>query len=212
MPAPVINLIERSRLPPDMQSAWDAMMQVSGETTSIEAMANSQAASRWYLEDFYGKLFNGAAPGLRLDQRTKELLRLRLSKGHGCHVCNSGNEIAARQHGFSEAQIQGTLHPSPDLFDERDRAVIDLAAQIDLSNMQGLLTSDLYARLRRYYADAEIVEMGMIAAFLTGMAKFLFVFDLVTREAGCPIVRPAGERQAGVPATSARPTTPGTFA
>ena len=59
--------------------------------------------------------------------------------------------------------------------------------------MEGLLTTELYASLKKHFDDAQIVEMGMIAAFLTGMAKFLFVFDLVTREVQCPIVRPTAD-------------------
>jgi len=190
MSEPVIGRIPRDQLSPDLQHAWDAMNKISGEALSIEVMAQNPAAMNWYAEDFYGKLFNGGTPGLKLDQRTKELLRLRLSKGHGCHVCNTHNEITAREHGLTDEQIMSTLNPTPDIFDERDMAVIDLAAQVELSNMEGLLTTELYDRLRHYYDDAEIVEMGMIAAFLTGMAKFLFVFDLVTREAQCPISRP----------------------
>ncbi len=40
--------------------------------------------------------------------------------------------------------------------------------------------------------DAQILELGMLAGLLTGMAKFLFTFDLVEREAGCPFPAPPG--------------------
>ena len=41
-----------------------------------------------------------------------------------------------------------------------------------------------------HFTPEEAFELGMTSAVLTGMAKFLFVFDLVTREDSCPIVRP----------------------
>ena len=50
-----------------------------------------------------------------------------------------------------------------------------LADQISLPNMHG-------------FDDGAIYELGVIAAVLTGMAKFLFVYDLVEREPNCPIV------------------------
>ena len=81
MVQPVIGRIGRDRLSAPLQQAWDAMTRISGEAVSVEVMANNEAAMRWYNEDFYGKLFGGNAPGLTLDPRTKELLRLRLSKG-----------------------------------------------------------------------------------------------------------------------------------
>lgn len=190
MPQTVMRRLSRENLPPAMQQAWDQSTLVAGEAVTAEVMAHNEAVWKWYLEDFYVRLFTGQAPGLTLDPRTKELLRLRLSKGHGCHVCNSHNIITAREAGFSDAQIEGTLDPSPELFDERDRCVIALAAQIALDNEEGHLSAQLYERLLCYYDDAQIVEMGVIAAVLTGFTKFLFVFDLVTREATCPVRTP----------------------
>ena len=190
MPNPVITRITRDDLAPPLQAAWDQMTRISGEAVSIEVMANNPAAMGWYNDRFYGEFFNGGHPGFTLDARTKEVLRLRLSKGHGCHVCNTHNEITAKEQGLTDAQIMGIAFPEPGLFDDKDMAVIDLAAEIDLGNQQGYLSAPLYARLRTYYDDAQIVEMGMLAAFLTGMAKFLFTFDLVTRDATCPIARP----------------------
>ena len=40
--------------------------------------------------------------------------------------------------------------------------------------------------LSEHFDDAQIIELGMVGAFLSGMAKFLFVFDLVEKEADCP--------------------------
>lgn len=61
-----------------------------------------------------------------------------------------------------------------------------------LTNHEGRLTDEQRAGLAEHFSAAEIFELGMTAAVLTGMAKFLFVFDLVTRELSCPIVKPGG--------------------
>ena len=43
-----------------------------------------------------------------------------------------------------------------------------------------------FAMLSEYFDDAQIIELGMVGAVLSGMAKFLFVFDLVEKEEDCP--------------------------
>jgi hypothetical protein len=65
--------------------------------------------------------------------------------------------------------------------------VLALADEMALANMAGEVTPALAAELRRFFAEPEMVELAMVAAVLTGMAKMLFVFDLVSREATCPI-------------------------
>jgi hypothetical protein len=49
----------------------------------------------------------------------------------------------------------------------------------------GVLDAELYGRLRRHFDDGQLFELGMTMAVLTGMAKFLFVYDLVEREGSC---------------------------
>ena len=65
--------------------------------------------------------------------------------------------------------------------------MLRLGAEMVLPNMEGQLTPALHADLSAHFDDGEIFELGMVAAVLTGIAKFLFVYDLVEREAHCPI-------------------------
>ena len=48
------------------------------------------------------------------------------------------------------------------------------------------MTPDLVRDLGEFYSPAEIIELGLIGGMLTGVAKFLFAFDLVEREETCP--------------------------
>ncbi len=66
--------------------------------------------------------------------------------------------------------------------------MLKLADQSVLTNMHGELTPALVAQLRPHFDDAQIFELGMVAGILRGMAKFIFVYDLVETEANCPIV------------------------
>ena len=106
---------------------------------------------------------------------------------HGCAYCNKGNIEAARRAGIAEAQLDAVMDETSAAFSERERAVLRLAAEMALPNMEGQLTPALYEDLSAHFDDGEIFELGMVAGILTGMAKFLFVYDLVEREAHCPV-------------------------
>ncbi len=56
-----------------------------------------------------------------------------------------------------------------------------------LTNLKGAVDRALYARLKRHFTDAELVELGMVMAVLTGVAKLIFAYDLVEKEDYCPL-------------------------
>jgi alkylhydroperoxidase family enzyme len=166
-------------------------MDVAHEAAVIETLAGHPAVYDWYHHSFYDELFFNARGNMTLPPELKELIKFKLSMSNGCFVCNSFNVGHVLDAGYSQAQVDAILAPTPEVFSEAELAVIELADQISLPNTQGELTPDLYERLQRHFTDAQVIEMGAIAAILTGWAKFLFVFDLVTREANCPVRPPA---------------------
>lgn len=186
MPEPLLARVPRSQMSERLQREHDASVALRDDATLIEVGANAPELLEWYRDSFYAKLFYGG----RVDVRTKELLRYRLSMTHGCAYCNRGNSKAALKAGVTEAQLARIMNESDPVFDERDRAVLKLADQVSMTNMHGTLDQALHAQLRPYFDDAQIFELGMVAGILTGMAKFIFVYDLVDKEANCPI-RPA---------------------
>ncbi len=187
MPNPFINLVPRAEMPAEIGELWDTAMRDRDEAVFFEAAANAPDVLDWYYNGFYGGLFRDG----RVDRRTKELARLKLSVMHGCAFCNRGNSKAALTAGVSQAQIDALADPESNVFDDRDRAVLRLCEQIEMTKMDGHLDGPLYDRLRAHFDDGQIFELGVVCAVLTGMAKFLFVFDLVSREANCPIRPPS---------------------
>ena len=187
MPDPLLARVAPAEMPERWRAAHATALDVRGEADLIEVLANAPELLAWYYDTFYGGIFFTG----RVERRIKEILRLRLSTLHGCAFCNRGNTKSARDAGVTEEQIARIGEPGADCFDARETAVIDLAGEMAMQNMAGHLSPDLHARLAAHFDDAEIVELGMVAAVLTGMAKMLFVYDLVSREAACPIVRPS---------------------
>jgi AhpD family alkylhydroperoxidase len=191
MPNPAIPPLARDQMPPRWRAAAETADDIRGEATLLEVLAQAPEHLAWYYDTFYAQIFFGG----RVERRVKELLRLRLSTLHGCAFCNRGNLRSAAEAGLTEAQIAAIRTPGAACFDERERAVLRLADEMALQNMAGDLDAGLRAELARRFQPAELVELALVAAVLTGMAKMLFVFDLVSREAECPIAPPSVSRQ-----------------
>jgi alkylhydroperoxidase family enzyme len=189
MPSPAVPPIPAEQLPDDLKPLYQTGIERTGDATIIQVMAQQPDILRWYFGEFYDGLFYNKHPGARVDVRSKELLRLKLSQ-HGCQFCNRFNTVEAMKSGITQAQVDAIFTPQADVWDDRDRAVIALAEEMMLQNMQGQLSPSLYRRLRVHYDDGEIIELGFIAAVLTGVAKWIFTFDMVNREEICPIRPP----------------------
>jgi AhpD family alkylhydroperoxidase len=184
MPDPVLRRVPRAEMTPRLQEEFDAALQLRDDATLQEVGANAPELMAWYRDEFYAKLFYGG----RVDARSKELLRYRLSMMHGCAFCNKGNRVAAQKAGVTAEQLQHILDENHACFSAQDRVVLKVADQIVMTNMNGHLSKELHAQLAPFFDDAQIFELGMVAGILTGMAKFIFVYDLVEKEANCPIV------------------------
>lgn len=190
MPNPQIPPIPREHLPDDLRVMFDTGVERTGDATIIGVMAHQPDLLRWYFNEFYDGLFYNRHPYMTVDVRTKELLRLKLSKQHGCQFCNRFNTVEAKKAGITDAQIDAIFDNEDPVWSEKDRAVIALAEEMMLQNMEGQLSQSLYKRLRDHFDEAQIVELGFVAAILSGVAKWIFTYDIVNREETCPIPIP----------------------
>ena len=178
-----IERIPRDHLEPRWQGAWDMLNGLTGEAAFIEAMANAPELLEFAMVEFYQKIFFGG----RVEQKYKQLLRLRLSLAHGCRSCNLQNRAGMREAGYDSHEIEA-IEGDRSGFTDAERAVLDFADEMVLTNPGGRLDGPLYCRLREHFDDAQICELGVVAGFIGGMAKMAFVLDLVEREATCPFV------------------------
>lgn len=187
MPNPKLARVASEALPVDMRAAHEKSMQLRGDATFFEVFGNHPDLYRWYTGSFYAEVFRG---GL-VDRRVKELVRLRLSTTHGCRFCNQGNRVDALEAGLSKTDVNSIGDIENGDFSERELAALRLADQMALTNHAGSLDDALYAELRAHYDDAEILELGMVMGILSGIAKFMFVFDIVEKEQDCPFPQTA---------------------
>ena len=183
----LLTRIPRQQLDPRWRQAWDTLNGLTGSATFVEVFAQAPEVLDFVLDKFYNRLFFGGS----VAQRYKQLARLKLSLAHGCQTCNRQNVPGALAAGFTRAQIDALIAGEDTSFTAAERAVIDYAAEVSLTNMEGRLSPALYARLRSHFSDPEILELGAVMAVVCGMAKLSFVLDLVDREDYCPFTTPA---------------------
>jgi alkylhydroperoxidase family enzyme len=172
----------RNRLPEQYHLAWDTMNRLTGEPTFVEVFASNPQMLDFVMGQFYAGVFFGGS----VDQRYKQLARLKLSLLHGCRTCNKQNVPGALAAGVSQAQIDAMDDYETGPFTAAEKAVIAYADQVALTNMDGKLTPELYARLREHFSEADILELGVAMAEISGMAKLSFVLNLVEKETYCP--------------------------
>ena len=72
--------LPREDLPPDLTTLYDECMHEAGDARFVAVGANAPELLDWYSNSFYRRVFYEG----RMDVRTKDLLRLKLSKTHGC--------------------------------------------------------------------------------------------------------------------------------
>lgn len=172
----------RDELPAELQEQWDRSVERRGEARFVAAAAQAPDLLDWYSNEFYARIFYQG----RVATRYKELGRLRLSTLHGCRSCNRGNRLDALDAGITSEQIAAIDDFANGPFDDVERAVLELADRIAMTNPDGRLDEKLYAALRRHFDDAQIFELGFVFGLLSGMAKFLFVYDIAEKEDYCP--------------------------
>ena len=100
-PTPHLKRVSKNDLPDDMKQSWDQANDLTGDATFVEVSGNNPDVYRWYLDEFYQKLFYSD----RLETTLVELVRLRLANVHGCAFCNKGDTAHALQSGISQEQI-----------------------------------------------------------------------------------------------------------
>ncbi|MCZ8132401.1 MAG: carboxymuconolactone decarboxylase family protein [Steroidobacteraceae bacterium] len=176
--------IPRDQLPEQFHLAWDTLNGLTGEPTFVEVFAQNPEMLDFVMNKFYGPVFFGG----QVDNRYKQLARLKLSLVHGCRTCNQQNVPGALAAGIAQAQVDAMDDFENGPFTDAEKAVIAYAGEVALTNPGGEMTPALFQRLRRYFSEADILELGTAMAIISGMAKLSFVLNLVEKETYCPFV------------------------
>jgi len=113
----------------------------------------------------------------RLPRRLIELVRLRVAFHNRCRTCMAYRYQSAIADGLTENLVCSLEKPSEasDLTD-REKAAI---AYADLASTDHFSINDqTYDDLRRYFTEAEIVELGAFIAYFIGFGRHAAAMDM----------------------------------
>ncbi|MCD0503209.1 carboxymuconolactone decarboxylase family protein [Bordetella petrii] len=108
--------------------------------------------------------------------RHLEIALLAASKAHACHYCVTLHEPKLASQGISQEAIDHLLDPEVPGLDDQDLAVRDYAVAVTLDAAR--IGDELFARLRRYYDDAGIVELTIRIALCSFFKRFNEALDV----------------------------------
>jgi AhpD family alkylhydroperoxidase len=113
-----------------------------------------------------------------LPRRLIELVRLRVAFHNQCRSCMAIRYRSALDDGLTEGMVCSLERPheAPNLTDAEKSAInyADLSATDHFS-----IDDATFADLRRFYTEAEIVELGMFIAFFIGYGRLGAAWDMV---------------------------------
>lgn len=123
--------------------------------------------------DLYDRMVrtDGALP---LEQ--KELIRRQIASLYECGLCNSVVTPAAADRGFDDDRAACVLEPD-DRYSDAEQAMLRFTRKV--YSGPDAVDEAAFADVREHFGEAQITEMGFVAAFLTGWGRLTFGFDVV---------------------------------
>jgi alkylhydroperoxidase family enzyme len=123
--------------------------------------------------------FGGALlQSTRLPRRLIELVRLRIAFHNQCRSCMAIRYQSAIDDGLTEGMVCSLEKPldAPDLSDAEKAAV----AYADISSTDHFSIDDrTFSNLRRFFSEAEIVELAAFIAYFIGFGRFAASMDMI---------------------------------
>ena len=116
--------------------------------------------------------------GRCLPERLVELVRLRIAFFNQCRSCMAIRYSDAVAEGVTEGLVCSLERPqeSTDL-SAAEKAAIRYGELLATDHLA--IGDDTFAELRRYFSEAEIVELGMTAAFFVGFGRLAATWHMV---------------------------------
>lgn len=113
-----------------------------------------------------------------LPARLLELVRLRVAFHNQCRTCMAARHSDGVEDGVTEALVCSLERPeeAPDLTDA-ERAALHFADLFATDHLG--VSDDTFARLRRHFSEAEIIELLFNAALFVGYGRMTAVLHVV---------------------------------
>jgi len=145
----------------------------------VRIMIRSSAGLAWV------KCWNSVLYEGRLPHRLKEMCRIRISVAHRCGYCSTVRSNVAKAEGLNEALIREVLGKGQGLT-AREKAALEYA-DLFKSGDEAIDSDAVYERLKQYFSEEEIVELGMLCAQTVGVGRLVRSLNILSWEEACEI-------------------------
>ncbi|MFV0275581.1 MAG: carboxymuconolactone decarboxylase family protein [Parahaliea sp.] len=120
----------------------------------------------------------GIHQGWSLPTRLRELLRLRVAFHNQCRSCLAIRYRDAVDAGVDEDLVCSLQNPpKADDLSAEEKAALDYADRFATNHLT--IDDEVFAGLRQYFNDGELVEIGSWVAFCVGFGRLGSVWDMV---------------------------------
>ena len=122
----------------------------------------------------YGAIDRKSSP---IEPALRSLLTVRVSQINHCRFCVDINAATLLQRGISEDKLRALEDwRGSNLFDERERAALEYAEAVTLSDLD--VDDVLMAQLRAHFDEDALVELTALIAFQNMSSKFNAALDV----------------------------------
>lgn len=128
----------------------------------------------------------------QLPHRLVELVRLRVAFHNQCRSCMAIRYVDGRADGVTEDLVCALANPpAADDLSDAEKAAIDYGERMATNHLS--IDDAVYDNLRRYFTEAEIVELGMNVALFVGFGRLAASFAMLEelpesfRDLGAPV-------------------------
>jgi AhpD family alkylhydroperoxidase len=120
----------------------------------------------------YGKFEQATAKLHRVDKRLSDLAELKAATLTSCEYCiDLGSQVARRRSGLTDEQLLALPgYQDSELFTELEKLVLDYA--VGMSRTPVEVPDELFARLRRHFDEAQLVELTHVIALENHRGRF----------------------------------------
>jgi AhpD family alkylhydroperoxidase len=125
----------------------------------------------------YGIFELASAGQKRVPEHLKALAELKAATLSTCEYCIDIGSQIARRSGLSDEQLLSLpRYADSDCFDELEKLVLEYAVAVSRTPVE--VSDDMFARLRRHFDDAQLVELTNVIALESMRGRFNFALGI----------------------------------
>jgi alkylhydroperoxidase family enzyme len=123
-----------------------------------------------------GRFNQAVRKGKTVDERIRNLVELKGAQMIGCEYCVDLGSQICRNSGFTDAELLAIpRYRSSELFTDQEKTALDYTVAFMRTPVE--VTDELYARMRSYFDDRQMVEITALLA-LVNLDRFNAAFGI----------------------------------